>query len=221
MAEGVRRSSRLRGVRTRVVVGYVVLLAASLGIVLLVVRQALLARLDRAVDEALAQEVEELRLLAGGTDPGTGEPFGTDATAVLRVFLQRSVPAANEAFYTFVDGEPFQRSFGAPVAVLDDAALVDAWTSATTIDGLSPQSTFGEAMTAEAMEAEIARARSGWSASVISPLRATSVVTAPVSGMRASPRSSPPTSRASSPKVVGIERKSFSSSTSLCEAAAC
>ena len=132
MAEGVRRSSRLRGVRTRVVVGYVVLLAASLGIVLLVVRQALLARLDRAVDEALAQEVEELRLLAGGTDPGTGEPFGTDATAVLRVFLQRSVPAANEAFYTFVDGEPFQRSFGAPVAVLDDAALVDAWTSATT-----------------------------------------------------------------------------------------
>ncbi|MDW3216140.1 MAG: HAMP domain-containing sensor histidine kinase [Ilumatobacteraceae bacterium] len=127
-----RRHRRVRiGIRTRVVLGYVGLLAAALGISILVTHQVLLARLDREIERAFAQEVEELRLLADGTDPATGQPFGTDAAAIFDVFLKRSVPAENEAFYTVVDGRPYFSSFDAPPAVFTDEAIVAAWTSGT------------------------------------------------------------------------------------------
>ena len=115
------------GIRARVVIGYVALLAASLAISTTVTRQMLHARLDREIGRSLAQEVEELRLLAEGTDPDTGEAFGDDAEAILETFLSRSVPADNEAFYTLLDGEPFLRSFDAPAELFDDETLVDRW----------------------------------------------------------------------------------------------
>jgi two-component system OmpR family sensor kinase len=115
------------GIRTRVVVGYVALLAASLAISALVTRQVLHARLEREIDSALAQEVEEIRLLAEGTDPATGEAFGDDVEAILRTFLLRSVPADDEAFYTLLSGEPFQYSFDAPPELFDDDTLVTRW----------------------------------------------------------------------------------------------
>ncbi len=114
------------GIRARVVIGYVALLAASLAISTIVTRQMLQARLDREIDQALTQEVEELRLLAEGTDPDTGEPFGDDAEAILGTFLSRSVPGDDEAFYTLLDGEPFLRSFDAPGELFDDEALFEA-----------------------------------------------------------------------------------------------
>lgn len=119
------------GIRTRVVVGYVALLAASLAISTIVTRQVLHARLDREIAQALAQEVEELRLLAEGIDPATGMPFGDDAEAILRTFLSQSVPADDEAFYTLLDGEPFLRSFDAPAELFDDQGLVTRWATAT------------------------------------------------------------------------------------------
>jgi two-component system, OmpR family, sensor kinase len=91
----------------------------------------LLARLDRDIDRALTQEVEELRLLAEGTDPATGEPFGDDVEAIFDTFLSRSVPADDEAFYTLIDGEPFLRSFDAPAELFDDPAIVERWAAAT------------------------------------------------------------------------------------------
>ena len=127
---GARRPWR-PGIRARVLIGYVTLLAAALAISVIVTRQALLARLDRDIDRAFTQEVEELRSLASGTDPATGEPFGDDAPAILRTFLSRSVPGDNEAFYSFVDGEPFFSSFQAPPDLIDDAALVAQWSTAT------------------------------------------------------------------------------------------
>jgi signal transduction histidine kinase len=125
-----RRRPRARSIRVRIVVGYVALLAGALAISIVVTRQVLLARLDNDIDEALTQEVEELRLLAGGTDPATGEPFGTDVEAILTVFFERSVPADDEAFYALVDGRPFLRSFDAPADPIDDAALVAVWADA-------------------------------------------------------------------------------------------
>lgn len=114
-------------VRVRIVVGYVLLLAAALAISILVTRQVLVGRLERDIDRGLAQEVEELRSLATGTDPDTGEPFGADAEAILDTFLRRSVPGTNEAFYSFVDGRRFLSSYGAPQDVWNDAAVVARW----------------------------------------------------------------------------------------------
>jgi two-component system OmpR family sensor kinase len=119
-------------IRGRIVVGYVALLAAALAISIVVTHQVLSGRLDRDVDRALAQEIEELRSLAGGTDPATGEPFGTDSAAILDTFLRRNVPGANEAFYTLVDGDEFLSSFDAPLSVWRDRQLVGRWTS---VDG--------------------------------------------------------------------------------------
>ncbi|HSM66769.1 MAG TPA: HAMP domain-containing sensor histidine kinase [Ilumatobacteraceae bacterium] len=127
---GSRRPWR-PGIRARVVIGYVALLAAALTIAAVVTRQVLLARLDRDIDRALTQEVEELRLLAAGTDPATGEPFGDDVEAIFDTFLSRSVPADDEAFYTLIDGEPFLRSFDAPAELFDDPAVVERWAGTT------------------------------------------------------------------------------------------
>ena len=129
-----RRGWAPRGIRTRIVVAYVALLAGALLISAIVTRQVLLARLAGDVDRALAQEVEELGRLAGGNDPATGEPFGTDVAAVFETFLRRNVPADHEAFYTLVDGRAFLASHGPPFVADDAPELFADWadTSVTT-----------------------------------------------------------------------------------------
>jgi two-component system OmpR family sensor kinase len=137
----------MSGIRFRIVVGYVVLLASALSIAVIVTRQVLLSRLDRDIDRALSQEVEELRRLAGGTNPTTGEPFGADVEAIFDIFLRRNVPAPSEAFYTLVDGEPYLYSFDAPAELLDDDELVDTWASTGTPSHRTFQTSAGEART--------------------------------------------------------------------------
>lgn len=134
----------LIGIRTRVVIGYVALLAASLAISTIVTRQVLHARLDREIGQALTQDVEELRLLAESTDPETGDPFGDDAEAILGTFLSRSVPGDDEAFYTLLDGAPFLRSFGAPAELFDDEALVARWAASSDPQELAQTTTAGD-----------------------------------------------------------------------------
>ena len=132
MTDVVGRMRRgLGGIRVRIVVGWVVLLAIALAIVVTVVRQVQLARLDREIERELAQEVEELRLLAAGTNPATGQPFGGDVQAIFDTFLRRNVPSEHEAFYALVDGRPFQRDANAPAVLLGDGQLVAGWAGAT------------------------------------------------------------------------------------------
>jgi signal transduction histidine kinase len=134
-------------IRVRVVVGYVLLLAGALALVTIVVRQVLLTRLDREIEQTSAQEVEELRLLATGVDPATGEPFAGDARAILDVFLARNVPLRGEAFFTLVAGRPYAMSTGAPAALLDDRALVAQWATLREPQRETIQTTAGEART--------------------------------------------------------------------------
>ena len=133
------------GVRHRIVVSYIAVLFAALLISLVVTRQTLLTSIDNDVDAELSQEIEEFRLHTTGLDPATGEPFGTDVEAVFDDFLRGSVPADDEAYYTFVDAEPYLRSFGAPGELLDDETLVEAWTSASTPTRATVSTAVGEA----------------------------------------------------------------------------
>ncbi|MGE0508197.1 MAG: sensor histidine kinase [Acidimicrobiia bacterium] len=144
-AETSRRVERarraLRGIRARVVLGSVVLLVLALGVSVIATRQMLEVRADEETERELAQEIEELRALSAGTSPQTGEPFGDDVAAIFTTFLSRNVPAADEAFYAFVRGEPYLFSFDAPVELLEDAELVERWTSsrtATRVDSATP-----------------------------------------------------------------------------------
>ena len=133
------------GIRQRVLAGYLALVIAALGISLVVTRQTLISRLERDIDAALVQEIEEVRLLATGDDPDTGAPFGTDVAAIFRTFLGRSVPGESEAFYTFVNGRYFLRDFEAPAELLDDPALLATWTGVTGPTLTTSSTSLGEA----------------------------------------------------------------------------
>jgi signal transduction histidine kinase len=143
----VTRSWRrhLAGVRARVVLGYVVLLAAALAVATLVIRQVLLARLDEEISAALEQEVEELRQLVSGNDPTTGEPFGDDVRAILDTFLRRNVPVDDEGFYALVAGQPFKRSGGAPAWLLEDEDMIARIAAVTSPERIDVDTPDGEA----------------------------------------------------------------------------
>ena len=126
-----RQESRGRfrfGLRARMLVGYVGLLAILVVASVLVARQVLLVRLDENLDDELAQEVSEVKVLSGGRDPRTGRPFES-IHRVFRVFLRRNIPARNEVIITFVNGEVFKRSRlrAPPYRLHEDQELIARW----------------------------------------------------------------------------------------------
>ena len=125
----------LASFRVRVLAGYVGLLAVATILSVVVAREALERRLDQRVDEALVQETRELRQLTGGNDPQTGARFAGDVERIFEVFLARNVPSRNEAFLTFVDGEPFLRSSHAvPYRLDQNPELIARWSSLEATD---------------------------------------------------------------------------------------
>jgi signal transduction histidine kinase len=118
------------GLRARIVAGFIAVLVLTTVGSVLVTYEVLLIRLDQRIDAALAQEVAEVRRLASGRDPATGEPFGEDVQRIFDVFLQRNVPSPNEALITFVGGRPYARSRQVVPYRLDaDPELVARWAS--------------------------------------------------------------------------------------------
>jgi two-component system, OmpR family, sensor kinase len=136
---GGRRGSRLlaplrrfqASFRARVLAGYVGLLAVATFAAIFVAREALAGRLDERIDSELVQESSELRQLAKGRDPETGEPFAGRVRRIFEVYLSRNVPSRNEVLLTFADGEPlFRRSGRTGLYRLDlDPELVSRWGS--------------------------------------------------------------------------------------------
>ncbi len=127
------RLARLRrGATTRVrILGlFVAIMAVALVLGLLAQRALLLRVINENVDAELRQEVEELEVLSTGSDPETGEPFGSDVRAIFDTFLRRNVPSQAEGVYTLVDGEPYASS-PAPLQLLADEELVSRWASVT------------------------------------------------------------------------------------------
>ena len=116
-----RVSARVR------ILGWVVLLLVVAGAAaLLLQRRVLLENLDAEVEAALLQEAEELRRLAAGSDPATGELFAGDVRAIFETFLRRNVPAEGEVLLSFVDGVPGSAT-PSPYSLGTDPALVARW----------------------------------------------------------------------------------------------
>ena len=118
------------GLRARIILVHIGLLAFAILASVLVARQLLLVRLEERVDAELSQEVSELRKLARGTDPSTGERFGENVQRLFRVFLQRNIPSRHEVVITFVNGEPFERSLplrAEPYKLDEDEELIALW----------------------------------------------------------------------------------------------
>jgi signal transduction histidine kinase len=104
----------------------VLLLAGALVAALIVQRAFLLQQISRDADEALDQEVGELRQLAGGIDPESGKEFAGDVEAIFDTFLSRNVPLEGEGIVTIVDGRPYRGDIvGSALAA---TPIVDEWT---------------------------------------------------------------------------------------------
>ncbi|MDQ3091325.1 MAG: ATP-binding protein [Actinomycetota bacterium] len=125
------RSSNVftRSARARILASYLILLAFSTLASVAAIRQILLVRLDDRIDEALVQEGAEFRRLAGGSDPLTGGPFGTNVRRIFDVYLARNVPSEGEALITLVDGRPYRisRTQRAGYALEADPRLLAEW----------------------------------------------------------------------------------------------
>jgi len=99
------------GLRARIILVHIGLLAFAIVASVLVARQVLLVRLEEQIDAELTQEYAELRRLARqGIDPQTGRPFGSDVSRLFRVFLQRNTASRHEVILTYIEGKPFYRS---------------------------------------------------------------------------------------------------------------
>lgn len=124
-----RWRSPFQGVRARILFWYILLLGVALFVSVSLLRQLLIVRLDERIDRVLAQEVEEFQQLAGGRNPQTGEPFGSDVRAIFDTFFARTVPDRDEVYLAIVEQEPVLITRNAPFRIdtLDDA--VARWAS--------------------------------------------------------------------------------------------
>jgi hypothetical protein len=117
-----------KSLRTRVLAWFVGALAVATAASVVVTWLVLNLQLDQRIDGELVQETGELRRLASGNDPSTGVPFDDDVRRVFEVFLDRNVPSRNEAFITFVNGEPYDRSRQVlPYRLDQDPELIARW----------------------------------------------------------------------------------------------
>jgi two-component system, OmpR family, sensor kinase len=110
-----RRRRLFSSARARILASYLILLLFSTAVGTIVLREVLLARAGERVDDALVQEIEEFRNLAGGRNPETAQRFGDDVRSIFDVFLERNVPAEAEAFYTFVNGQDYDERYAPSV----------------------------------------------------------------------------------------------------------
>ena len=115
--------------RARILGWYVLLLGIALVAALLLQRALLLRQAVVDVDLGLDQEVSELRQLAGGIDPNTGEPFAGDLEALFDVFLSRNVPLEGEGVVTLIGGRPYKTDLRG--AELVNLGLVTRWVDVT------------------------------------------------------------------------------------------
>jgi len=113
--------------RMRILGWYVALLAVALVPALLIQRSFLLDQVVSGADQALDQEVSELRQLAGGVDPETGEPFAGDVAAIFDTYLERNVPLSDEAVVTIVSGVPYKSDLAG--ASFQGTDLLERWAS--------------------------------------------------------------------------------------------
>jgi signal transduction histidine kinase len=131
-----RRSARwwhsFSGLRFRILVGYILLMALSTLAAVLGTRQTLLTRLNERIDQSLIQEVREFQKLVDGRDPETGQPFNEDIEAIFSVFLRRNIPADGEFLLTLLNGEFYRSSPTAvPEALNPNGSLVQTLATLT------------------------------------------------------------------------------------------
>jgi two-component system OmpR family sensor kinase len=98
----------LPGVRTRVLVSFLVLLVISTAASVLVLRQVLMSRIGDQVETELTDVVDELRELAQASD-ADGDSFAT-VDGLFARFFQQNTALPDGALVAFINGQPVEQS---------------------------------------------------------------------------------------------------------------
>lgn len=142
-----RDRSVWRSARVRILGWYLILLAASTVASLVLVRTLVRREVSERLDRAIAQEIDEFQALAGGVDPRTGRPFGSDVARIADVYFARNVFAEGEAVLVLVDGRPYKSSFGAEYDLSRLDGAVARWAKVREPLRLTVSTPAGEAKT--------------------------------------------------------------------------
>jgi two-component system, OmpR family, sensor kinase len=98
----------LAGMRTRVLLSFLVLLTVATAASVIVLRQVLLSRVGDDARAALSSDVAELEALSqSGENPETGEPFG-GVGELFDAFLEARLLSPDTGLVTFVGSELYQ-----------------------------------------------------------------------------------------------------------------
>ena len=111
------RLGLLGGMRTRVLLSFLVLLLISTAASVLVLRQVLLSRIGDQVQQSLTDKVDAFsRLSSRGVDPRTGRPFHGQLERVFNSYLATNVPLDKGALATYIDEHPYRSVSADPAA---------------------------------------------------------------------------------------------------------
>ena len=90
------------GLRTKVVIASVIVLALSTAVSVIAVRQILLAQLHADIERSLDKEVGEFLSVLHAGDPDDGEPPDEELAAVFDAYLAQNIPSEGEEVLTIV-----------------------------------------------------------------------------------------------------------------------
>jgi signal transduction histidine kinase len=117
-------------IRARVVLGGLLLLFVSALMSLLVGRAILLDQVDRDLEAATTQEVEEFELLSRQIDPTTGEVYSADPQRLFDAYFTRELADEGEVLLAFLDGDLYRSSHSGEVTEVEELAeLAPQWRS--------------------------------------------------------------------------------------------
>ena len=112
------------GLRTRIIMWYVVLMTCSTTLTVFAVRQVLSVRLEERSKQILVQEVKEFRQLFDGYR----ELACCEIDELFDDFLSRNIPVDGQFMVTFIDGKFYKASPTAlPQSLARDKRLIKRW----------------------------------------------------------------------------------------------
>ncbi len=104
----IPRQRWFAGMRTRVLVSFLVLLAVSTAASLVVLREVLISRIDDEAGESLAAEIAELQALSeSGVDPATNRPFNGQLSRLFDAYLRGRAVDNDSAIVAFIGDAPY------------------------------------------------------------------------------------------------------------------
>jgi signal transduction histidine kinase len=130
MAQLSRWRNLLGGMRVRILAAVIVLLAGSSAVSILLLRGALLDRLDEEIESNMLRETEEFQIVAAGMLPFDRASTEADLAAVFDAYFAREVPDEGETLIALIGPEIYlTESAAGAVPARDLGETIDYWLS--------------------------------------------------------------------------------------------